>query len=249
MRIAVAGGTGLVGRHVVANLTAAGQVPVILARSAGIDITTGEGLDAALRDVDAVIDVSNTTSMRRKDAVAFFEAGTTQLLRAGARAGVRRHVLLSVVGSDRVDLGYYAGKRRQEALALGVGRPVSVLRSTQFHELAGQLIDRSGGPVAVVPRMRIQPVAAQEVADALVALVHGPLGVAPELAGPEELELADLVRDVLAARGLKRLLLPVRIPGRGGRAIADGALLPTGAGPRGRRTFADWLADTAPATR
>src|SRR3954451_18582803 len=73
MRIAVAGGTGLVGRHVVASLTAAGQVPVILARSAGIDVTTGEGLDAALRDVDAVIDVSNTTSMRSKDAVAFFE--------------------------------------------------------------------------------------------------------------------------------------------------------------------------------
>src|SRR4051812_5096083 len=249
MRIAVAGGTGLVGRHVVASLTAAGQIPVILARSAGVDITTGAGLDAALRDVDALIDVSNTPSMRRKEAMAFFEAGTTQLLRAGARAGVHRHVLLSVVGSDRVDLGYYAGKRRQEALALGSGRPVSVLRSTQFYELAGQLIGRSVGPVAVVPRMRIRPVAAREVADALLALVHGPLGVAPELAGPEELELVDLVRAVVAARGVKKLLVPVRVPGRAGRAMAEGALLPTGDGPRGRRTFADWLADTSPANR
>src|SRR4051812_1786654 len=122
MRVAVAGGTGLVGRHVVASLSAAGDSPVILARSTGVDITTGEGLDAALRDVDALIDVSNTPSMRRKQAVAFFEASTRQLLAAGERAGVRRHILLSIVGSDRVDLGYYAGKRRQEALALGSDR-------------------------------------------------------------------------------------------------------------------------------
>src|SRR4029077_10240773 len=116
---------------------------------------------------------------------AFFGVGTTNLLRAGERAGVRRHVLVSIVGADRVDLGYYLGKRRQEALALGSGRPVSILRSTQFHEFAGQLLDRSRGPVAVIPRMRIQPVAAHEVASALAALVRGPLGLAPELAGPE----------------------------------------------------------------
>lgn len=249
MRIAVAGGTGLVGRHVAASLTAAGETPVILTRGAGVDITTGAGLDAALRDVDALIDVSNTTSMRKQDAIDFFGAGTSQLLEAGERAGVRRHVVLSVVGADRVDFGYYFGKRHQEALALGSGRPVSVLRSTQFHEFAAQLVDRSAGPFVVVPRMRIQPVAAQEVADALVALVDGPLGVVPELGGPEELELTDLVRAVLRRRGSRKLLLPIRAPSRTGRAMAGGALLPAGDGPRGHRTFAEWLADLSPVDR
>jgi len=249
MRVAVAGGTGVVGRYVVATLTAAGGTPVVLARSAGVDITTGAGLDAALRGVDAVIDVSNTTSGRKKDAIGFFEAGTTRLLAAGERAGVRRHVVLSIVGADRVDFGYYFGKRHQEALALASGRPVGILRSTQLYEHAGQLIDRSGGPFAVVPRMRIQPLAAGEVAEALVDLLDGPPGVAPELAGPEVLELTDLARAVLSARRSRKLLLPVRAPGRTGRVMAEGALLPTGDGPRGRRTFADWLADLAPASR
>src|SRR4051812_41178678 len=119
MRVAVAGGTGVVGRHVVASLVAAGETPVILARSTGIDITTGVGVDAALRDVEAVIDVSNTTTMRKKASIAFFEAGTTHLLQAGEGAGVRRHVILSIVGADRVKFGYFYGKRHQEALALG----------------------------------------------------------------------------------------------------------------------------------
>src|SRR4051794_22941295 len=101
MRVAVAGGTGVVGRHVVASLRAAGVTPVILARSAGVDITSGAGLDVSLRDVDALVDVSNTRSGRKKSAIEFFEAGTTRLLQAGERAGVRRHVILSIVGADR----------------------------------------------------------------------------------------------------------------------------------------------------
>jgi uncharacterized protein YbjT (DUF2867 family) len=249
MRVAVAGGTGLVGRLVVSRLSADGAEPVVLARANGVDVTTGAGLEAALDGVDAVIDVTNTTAMRRKQAVAFFEAGTTHLLRAGERAGVRRHVILSIVGIDRVDLGYYLGKRRQEELALAGDRPVSILRATQFHEFAGQLVDRSRGPVVAVPRMRVQPVAAQEVADALVELVGGPVGVAPELAGPERLELPDLARAVLEARGSRKRVLPFRVLGAVGRALADGALLPTGDARLGHRTFAEWLSGLAPAAR
>ncbi len=249
MRVAVAGGTGLLGRHVVSSLRTAGDDPDVLARSTGVDLTTGVGLEVALSGVDAVIDVSNTTAARKKDSIAFFGAGTTNLLRAGERAGVRRHVLVSIVGADRVDLGYYAGKRRQEALALASGRPVTILRSTQFFEFAGQLIDRSRGPFAVIPRMLIQPVAAHEVADALVALVRGPLGVAPELAGPEPLELTDLARAVRETRGDRKLLLPVRPPGAVGRAMAGGALLPADDAQRGGQTFAEWLADLQPVSR
>ena len=246
MRVAVAGGTGLVGQRVVSALLAAGHHPEILARATGVDITTGSGLSAALADVQAVIDVSNTTGSRRKDSIAFFEAGTARLLEAGARAGVQPHVILSIVGIDRVDFGYYAGKRRQEELALASGRPVSILRATQFHEFAGQLLDRSAGPIAVLPRMLVQPIAAREVAGGLAELVTGPpVGMARELAGPERHQFTDLVRAVRTARGSKKLLVTLRVPGAAGKAMAGGALLPTGDGPRGSQTFEEWLAATS----
>jgi uncharacterized protein YbjT (DUF2867 family) len=250
MRVAVAGGTGVVGQYVASALLAAGHDPVILARARGVDITTGSGLDAALAGVEAVIDVSNKASTRKQASIAFFEAGTTHLLEAGARAGVRHHVILSIVGIDLVDFGYYFGKRRQEELALACGRPVSILRATQFHEFAGQLLDRGSGPIAVMPRMLIQPVAAREVADALVGLVAGPpVGRAPDLAGPEIRQLTDLARAVLTARGSKKLLLKLRLPGAVGKAMVSGALLPKGDGPCGRQTFGEWLAASSPVAR
>ncbi|HEV7206416.1 MAG TPA: NAD-dependent epimerase/dehydratase family protein [Jatrophihabitans sp.] len=249
MRVAVVGGTGVVGRYVVPALRAAGHEPVVVARSLGVDVTTGAGLDAALERADGVVNVSNVTTASRKAAVAFFEAATTSLLDAGFRAGVRHHVILSIVGIDRVDLGYYAGKRRQEQLALDSGRPVTILRATQFHEFAEQTLDRfAKGPLAVVPRMRTQPVAAREVAGALAALVAAePVGLAPELAGPEVRELPDLVRAVLQARARPERVLAFRLPGRAGRAMVDGGLLPSGDGPRGTQTFDQWLRATAPA--
>jgi uncharacterized protein YbjT (DUF2867 family) len=250
MRVAVAGGTGLVGRSVVAGLTHAGHVPVVLARATGVDVTTRVGLADALVGVDVVIDVSNVVTMKKQSSIAFFEAGTTNLLEAGARAGVRHHVVLSIVGSDLVDFGYYFGKRRQEELALASGRPVSVLRSTQFHEFAEQLLDRTNGPIAVIPRMKLQPVAAREVAEALVAVAIGPpVGMVPEIGGPQQRELPDLVRAVRSVRGSKKRVLAVRIPGAAGRAMATGALLPKGDGPRGHQTFDEWLASELPANR
>jgi uncharacterized protein YbjT (DUF2867 family) len=118
-----------------------------------------------------------------------------------------------------------------------------VLRATQFHEFAEQTLARSRGPLAVVPRMRSQPVAAREVGAELARLAVGPaLGLAPELAGPEVLEVTDMVREVVRRRGLRTAVLPVRVPGRAGRAMAGAALLPTGTGPRGRQPFAEWLA-------
>jgi uncharacterized protein YbjT (DUF2867 family) len=247
MRVAVAGGTGLVGRLIVPELSHAGHVPVVLSRSTGVDLTTGAGLEAALAGVDVVIDVSNVVTTKKMRSIAFFEAATTNLLEAGARAGVRHHVVLSIVGIDLVDFGYYLGKCRQEELTLASGRPVSVLRSTQFHEFAEQLLDRSSGPIALIPRMQTQPVAAREVADALIALAAGPpVRMAPELGGPQQLELADLVRAVRAARGSHKRVLTVRLPGAAGKAMATGALLPTGDGPRGRQTFDEWLASDVP---
>jgi uncharacterized protein YbjT (DUF2867 family) len=242
MRIAVAGGTGVVGRHVVDRCRELGHEPVVLARSLGVDVTTGSGLANALDGVDAVVDVTNVSTVARRKAVDFFETATTHLLAAEKAAGVTHHVVLSIVGIDRVDMGYYLGKRRQEELVLGGPVPASVLRATQFHEFAGQLLDRSAA-IAIVPRMLTQPVAAREVAEALVDLAVGaPVGSAPELAGPEQKQMSDLVRRVRDARGSRRPVWAVRLPGHAWDGMAKGGLLP-GPGARiGRQTFAEWLA-------
>ena len=243
MRVAVAGGTGVVGRHVVTALEEAGHDAVVLTRSSGVDLEAGTGLDAALEGVASVVDASNVLTLSRNRSVQFFTTATGHLLAAEERAGVSHHVALSIVGVDRVDFGYYEGKRRQEELVLAAPVPGTVLRATQFHEFAEQTLARSRGPVAVVPRMRSQPVAAREVGTALARLAVGPAaGLAPELAGPEVLEMTDMVREVVRRRSLRRVVLPLRVPGQAGKAMAQGALLPAEAGPRGQQTFAEWLA-------
>ena len=243
MRVAVAGGTGHVGRHVAAVLTERGHQPVVLSRGTGVDLTTGAGLDGALSGAEAVIDVSNVLTTRRRRSVDFFGRATRHLLDAGRRAGIRHHVALSIVGVDLVDFGYYEGKRRQEELVLGGPVDATVLRATQFHEFAQQLVDRSRGPVVVVPRMLSQPVAAREAAETLVGLALGPaVGRAPDLAGPEQLAMVDMVRRLVRARGSRRVVLPLTVPGQPGRAMAGGALVPATPGPRGRQPYAEWLA-------
>jgi uncharacterized protein YbjT (DUF2867 family) len=246
--VAVAGGTGLLGQHLITLLRQADTEPVTLARSQGVDVTTGAGLDAALAGAEVVIDVSNVATLSKKRAVTFFTVGSTRLLEAGARAGVRHHLALSIVGIDRVGFGYYAGKLAQEQVIAGGALPWTVLRATQFHEFADQLLIRSPGPLVVVPRARVQPVAAREVAARLVELALGPaVGRAPEMAGPQVHELADLVRQVVRARGQRRLVVPVRIPGGG---AVRGGLLPTADSgyTRGTQTFEDWLRSAGPGT-
>jgi uncharacterized protein YbjT (DUF2867 family) len=215
----------------------------VLSRSTGVDLVTGAGLAAALAGAGAVIDVSNVTTTRRAVAERFFTAATTHLRDAAAAAGVGHYVLLSIVGVDRVDLGYYAGKRRQEQLLAAGPVPWTVLRATQFHEFADQVLERVRGPVAVLPAMRSRPVAVAEVADALVeAVAAGPVdGYATELAGPEVIWLADMARAVLPRRGQRRWVLSVPLPGRAGRQLRAGGALPAGGFREGKRTFADYV--------
>jgi uncharacterized protein YbjT (DUF2867 family) len=246
VRVAVAGGTGLVGRLVVRELARRDHQAVVLARSRGVDLTTGAGVDDALAGADAVVDVSNVSTTSRRTAVRFFTAATGTLLGAAERARVGHVVTLSVVGADTVDFGYYLGKRRQEELLAAGPVPWTLLRATQFHEFAEQLLDRVPGPVAVVPVMASRPVAAAEVAAHLVDLVEEPpRGVAPPIAGPEPLAVVDMVRQVLAGRGRRRLVVPLRLPGRTGAAMAGGALVPEEPCVTGRTTFGEHLAERA----
>ncbi|HVV77865.1 MAG TPA: NAD(P)H-binding protein [Mycobacteriales bacterium] len=238
------GGTGVVGRHVVDGLRAAGHEPVVVARSTGVDVAAGSGLDEAIAGSQVVIDVSNVAALGRAASERFFRAATTNLIEAGSRAGVEHFVVLSIVGCDRVDMGYYMGKRLQEAIALEGKLPVSVVRATQFHEFPTQLLERAPrGPVVPIPRMRSQTVAAQEAAQALVDVALGtPVGRAGDVAGPEVHEMADLVRLVLRARSSRRIVARMRMPGAVGKGLATDGLLPMGDYRRGKQTFAEWLA-------
>lgn len=245
-RLAVAGGTGLIGRMLVDLAGERGWTPIVLARSTGVELTTGAGLDAALDGVDTVVDVTNIGSANRSAAVEFFGAVSRNLVTAGRRAGVRHHLTLSIVGIDRVDTGYYAGKRRQEEVVAGGPVPWTVLRATQFYEFTEQLLGLVPGPVAVVPRMLSQPIAAREVAAHLLVLADAPpAGRAPEIAGPATHRMADLARRLVRTRGLRRPVWELPALGATARAAASGALVPAEPGPRGTESFEHWLSRSA----
>jgi uncharacterized protein YbjT (DUF2867 family) len=141
MRIAVAGGTGLVGGMTVRALERAGHEPVVISRSTGANTITGDGMDEALQGVEAVVDATSTNELEADATRAFFGTSTKNLLAAEERAGVGHHVVLSIVGVDRIpDNGHYAGKIRQEEVAEAGPVPVTILRATQFFEFGEQAI-------------------------------------------------------------------------------------------------------------
>ncbi|HEX3460332.1 MAG TPA: NAD(P)H-binding protein [Acidimicrobiales bacterium] len=245
MRIAVAGGTGTVGKYVVLAAERAGHQVAVLSRRTGVDVQTGDGLKAALEGADVVVDAINAESTNRSKASAILEATTRRLQVVGAAQGVARLVTLSIVGIDRVPgFGYYQAKLAQEAAALDGPLPVTILRATQFHEFPAQVLGRMHvGPLALVPHMRVQPIAARTVGEILIEVATAPPGeTIVEVAGPEPADLVDLARAVVVRRGQRTAVVPVPVPGQGGKAMRSGALLPTPgvrlAGPR----FAEWLA-------
>ena len=244
MKIAVAGGTGTVGTHVVSVARAQGHEVVVLSRSAGVDLVTGAGLDAALTGVSAVVDVASLQTQSAEASTRFFSAVTTNLLAAEGRAGVSHHVALSIVGIDGSRYGYYQGKLAQERLLRESGAPFTVLRATQFHEFAQQMVAQlSFGPFTAVPSMRTQPVAAREVATRLVALAAGaPEGRVTDLAGPREENLARMVRAYLRATGRHGLVMPLRLPGAAFVSMRDGSLLPGADADLGTQTYDEWVA-------
>jgi uncharacterized protein YbjT (DUF2867 family) len=251
VKIAVAGGTGLVGRRTAEAVRRSGHDPVVLARSVGVDLTTGAGLAAALDGVGVVIDVTNTPNVNTDQVRAFFAGVTRHLLAAERDAGVRQHVVLSIVGLDRLpDDGHYAGKREQERLALSGPVPASVVRATQFFDFAAQMVGWARrGQSAALPPLLVQPVAVTDVADVLVEVAVGePVNGICELAGPETQDLVDMARRTLAARRESLRLIPTW-RGRYGVEMAGEVLLP---GPDARiaaTTFDDWLTtQTGPAS-
>jgi uncharacterized protein YbjT (DUF2867 family) len=253
MRIAVIGGTGVAGRPTTVEAARRGHEVVVVGRHAprsrvpgtefaAADVTTGAGLDAALRGVDVVIDAANVMSQRERTATEFFVGSTRRLVAAEAAAGVGRHVLLSIVGIDDVPTGYYRAKVAQERAAREGTVPVSVVRATQFHEFAGQVLAMTTkGPIAVMPAIPVQPVSTRDVAAALLDAAESPDAVPMrQIGGPERHELVDLARRTLRAHGRKVLVVPLHVPGKAGKAMRAGHTLLTN-GHEGTETFDDWL--------
>lgn len=244
MKIAVAGGTGTVGTHVVAALEASGHSPIVLSRSVGVDLLAGDGIDGALSGVTAVVDASGPSGASDKGSIEFFGSVTRNLLAAEQRVGVRHHVALSIVNAARINKGYYAGKRVQEDLITAASGGWTILRATQFHEFAPMLVRTAHvGSFVTVPKMRTQPIAAAEVGAALAELAIGdPRGILPDLAGPRVENMADMVRRYLRATKGSGRVLELSLPGAWWRALRDGSLLPRGDAQLGTQTYEEWLA-------
>jgi uncharacterized protein YbjT (DUF2867 family) len=247
-RIAVAGATGRVGRHVVDVLREGGHDVVAIARSNGVDVITGESLIQALEGVQVVIDASTGPSPEQKAATEFFTTATRNLTEAGLQQGVQKLVVVSIIGTDRATAGYGAAKLAHERAALAGPIPARILRAAQFHEFVEVLMGWGRqGDVVYLPRMRTQIVAARTVAEALTAMVLStepePAGERPaEIAGPREEYLPDLAALLAERRGETVKIEAVSNPADPDDTLnTDGGLLPgphaTLAGP----TFAEWL--------
>lgn len=201
MKIVVIGGTGLVGRQVVGLLRAAGHEAVAASRATGVNIVTGVGLDGVLEGADVVVDASNAAAPYGEPSFEFFNLGARHLLGAEARAGVRHHVSISVVGTDRLrGSPYFRGKAAAEDTIRASGIPYTILHATQFYEFLLEIVE-AGGVEAQSLRLSpafIQPVASRDVAEALVAIaLSGPLNGTFELAGPDRERMSEIVRRFL----------------------------------------------------
>ena len=261
MRIAVIGGTGVAGRAAAAEAVRRGHEVRVVGRHepadpvpgtefVRADATTGDGLDDALRGVDAVLDCANLRSQSERAATDFFVGVTRHLTAAGAAAGVRRHVVLSIVGIDEVPLPYYRAKLAHERAAREGSVPVTVVRATQFHDFPRQVLAMTAkGPVAVMPRVPVQPVSTADVAAVLVDAADSPDAPALlQVGGPERRDLVDLARRTLRSQHRRAVVVPLRVPGRLGRTLRAGGLLPT-EGRQGTEAFDDWLATRGGSSR
>ncbi len=243
MRIAVAGATGNIGALTVAALERSGHHVVGISRSLGVDLLTGAGLDEAVDGVDAVVDATNCTATDPDEAVRYFGTTTRNLLAAEQRAGVGHHVLLSIVGVDRVaGNAHYAGKREQERLVSAGSVPWTIVPATQFHDFAAMVAGwtEADGTAAIAPLL-VQPIAPADIAEVVAEIALGqPLARYRDVAGPETQDLVDMARRTYQARGREIRLVPTW-GGVFGPAMAGEVLLP---GPDARiapTSFDAWL--------
>jgi uncharacterized protein YbjT (DUF2867 family) len=251
MKIVVIGGTGLIGSKAVNSLRDRGHEVVAASPSSGVNTLTGEGLAKALAGAQVVIDVANSPSFEDKPAMDFFETSGRNLLAAEKTAGVKHHVALSVVGTDRLTSsgagslsGYFRAKMAQENLIKASGVPFTIVHATQFFEFV-KGIAQSGtdGSTIRLSSVLMQPMAADDVAAAVADVaVAQPINRMIEVAGPDQIRQDELVRQYLSATGdARKVTTDDKPPRYFGIDVNDQSLVP-GTNPRlGRIHFSDWL--------
>ncbi|WP_328498915.1 NAD(P)H-binding protein [Streptomyces sp. NBC_00414] len=244
MRVVVAGATGLIGSRTVAGLRDHGVEVRPLSRAEGVDVVTGEGLAAALRGADVVVDVTDAPSRAQSTSVRFFEEATANLLKAAATAGAEHYVALSLVGADRAQAGYFHAKALQEERIRRSPIPYSIVRATPFFEpveaLSRSTAHADGVHVAPVP---VRPVSTDDVAPSVAHVAVGvPLFGVLEVAGPEEHRLDDLTAKLLAARGASREVVSDPQAPFFGALLDERTLLPRADAHLGHGSVDRWLA-------
>jgi uncharacterized protein YbjT (DUF2867 family)/nitrite reductase/ring-hydroxylating ferredoxin subunit len=248
MKFVVIGGTGLIGSKVVAKLTERGYEAIAASPRTGVNTVTGEGLAEVLSGAAVVVDVSNSPSFEDQAALAFFQTSTTNLLAAEATAGVRHHVALSVVGTERLSQsGYFRAKLVQEKLIKASSIPYSIVHATQFFEFVKGIADIStdGNTVRLAPVL-IQPMAAEDVADAVARVAAGPpLNGTVEVSGPEQFCLDELIRRALSARHDQREVIADPQARYAGALLDERTLVPGPDARLGKTRFEDWLSRAA----
>lgn len=242
MKVVVIGGTGLIGSKVVANLMQQGHDAVAAAPNTGVDTLTGKGLAEAMADAEVVVDVSNSRSFDEQVAMDFFRTAGRNLTEAEVKAGVRHHVALSVVGTDRLqDSGYFRAKLAQEQLIRAAPIPYSLVHATQFFEFIRGIADfSSNGNNVRLPHVQFQPMAAEDVASALVEVaLDEPANGLIEIGGPDRLTLDEAVRQVLEFDRDSRQVITDQEAPYFGVQVSDLTLVP---GPNARlgSTKLDW---------
>jgi len=243
MKIVVIGGTGLIGSKTVAILRQRGYEVVAASPNTGVNTITGEGLKQAMAGTQVVIDLANSPSFEDKAVLEFFETSGRNLLAAETAAGVRHHIALSIVGTDRSDNGYFRAKVAQEKLIKGSGIPYTIIRSTQFMEFLRGIADSSteGNKVRISPGL-FQPIAADDVAAnvADVALAPPRNGIV-EIAGPERAPFNEIVARYLQAVGDPREVVHDPEARYFGGRVEEHSLVPLGEARLGRIGFDEWL--------
>lgn len=244
MNIIVIGGTGLIGSKTVDRLRKHGHEVLAAAPSSGINTLTGEGLDEAMAGTGVVIDLANSPSFEDKAVLEFFQTSGRNLLAAEKKAGVKHHLALSVVGTDRLPAsGYLRAKVAQEQLIRASGIPYTIVHSTQFFEFLSGIASNGGpGQELRLSSAFIQPIASDDVADAVTDYALGaPVNGMVEIAGPDKFPLADLVQRFLIITGDARKVVADPKALYFGAELAPDSLLPADGARLGKLDFQAWL--------
>lgn len=249
MTIVVIGGSGFLGAKLVGALRGRGREVLAASPRGGVNSVTGKGLAEVIAGAEVVVDVTNPPSLDGDLAMEFFQASGRNLIAAGVAAGVAHHVVLSIVGADRLASGYFRAKVAQEDLIRTSALPHTIVRSTQFFEFIDQIVQNAtDGDTVRLPQAYLQPIAGDDAAAAL-----GDIAAAPasndtiEVGGPAAIELAELASELLSAREIPRKILADPGALYFGAALEPRSLIPGTDARVGQDTFADWLRRMIPA--